>query len=28
MVLASSGENGKPVLVAPGEGAEPGDRVR
>jgi methionyl-tRNA synthetase len=28
MVLASSGENGKPVLVAPGEGAEPGHRVR
>jgi methionyl-tRNA synthetase len=28
MVLASSGEGGKPVLVAPGEGAAPGDRVR
>ena len=28
MVLASSGEGGKPILVAPGEGAVPGDRVR
>ena len=28
MVLASSGEGGKPVLVAPGDGAMPGDRVR
>jgi methionyl-tRNA synthetase len=28
MVLASSGEGGKPVLVTPGEGAAPGDRVR
>jgi methionyl-tRNA synthetase len=28
MVLASSGEGGKPVLVAPGEGAAPGHRVR
>ena len=27
MVLASSSEGGKPVLVAPGEGAEPGRRV-
>ena len=28
MVLASSSEGGRPVLVAPGEGAQPGDRVR
>jgi len=28
MVLASSGEGGKPVLVSPGDGAQPGDRVR
>ena len=28
MVLASSSEGGKPILVAPGEGAVPGDRVR
>ena len=28
MVLASSSEGGKPILVAPGEGAGPGDRVR
>jgi methionyl-tRNA synthetase len=28
MVLASSGDGGAPVLVAPGEGAAPGDRVR
>jgi methionyl-tRNA synthetase len=28
MVLASSSEGGKPVLVTPGEGAEPGHRVR
>ena len=28
MVLASSSESGKPILVAPGEGAVPGDRVR
>jgi methionyl-tRNA synthetase len=28
MVLASSSEAGKPILVAPGEGAVPGDRVR
>ena len=28
MVLASSGEGGKPMLVTPGEGAAPGDRVR
>ena len=28
MVLASSSEGGKPILVAPGEGAEPGQRVR
>jgi methionyl-tRNA synthetase len=28
MVLASSGDGGKPVLVTPGEGAAPGDRVR
>ena len=27
MVLASSSEGGKPILVAPGEGAVPGDRV-
>jgi methionyl-tRNA synthetase len=28
MVLASSSDGGKPILVAPGEGASPGDRVR
>jgi methionyl-tRNA synthetase len=28
MVLASSSEGGKPILVSPGEGAVPGDRVR
>jgi methionyl-tRNA synthetase len=28
MVLASSAEGGRPVLVSPGEGAAPGDRVR
>ena len=28
MVLASSAEGGKPVLVSPGDGAAPGDRVR
>jgi methionyl-tRNA synthetase len=28
MVLASSSEGGKPILIAPGEGAVPGDRVR
>ena len=28
MVLASSSEGGKPVLVSPGDGAVPGDRVK
>ncbi len=28
MVLAASSENGKPILVTPGEGAQPGMRVR
>ena len=27
MVLASTGEDGRPVLLSPGEGARPGDRV-
>ena len=28
MVLAASGEDGKPILIEPGEGAQPGMRVR
>ena len=28
MVLAATGDTGKPILLAPGEGAEPGQRVR
>ncbi len=28
MVLASSGEGGRPILIAPGDGAAPGERVR
>ena len=28
MVLASSSEGGKPILVSPGDGAEPGDKDR